>query len=344
MVVSPAHRPRHDAAGSLLELDPELGCLLGPERRQIAQRELQVRLSAIDTGAWDASRLEEADPAHFGLLVIDGVLAREVVLHSMVSTELLGAGDIVRPWRIEGAPHLLPVSVRWNALAPVRVALLERRLAAQLGGYPEIGAVIVDRLSERAQRLAVTQAISQLNKVEDRLVALFWHLAERWGRVATDGVALPLALSHRLIGELVGARRPTVSTALGELARQGTIVRRDDGTWLLAGEAPAPLPSDPAEVIRQRRRLMPPEPAPERAAAAAPMSQERPAAAGPMSQEHRDELRASLAAAKETTLQRGREFEALQQEATALRTRTLELRRERAARMERLRNAALSRR
>jgi hypothetical protein len=142
----------------------------------------------------------------------------------------------------------------------VRVALLDRRVAAQLGGFPEIGAVIVDRLSERAQRLTVTQAISQLNRVDDRLLALFWHLAERWGHVATDGMTLPLVLSHRLIGELVGARRPTVSTALAELARRDVIVRREDGTWLLRGEPPGRAEGKTAGMIRQRRRLMP-EPA-----------------------------------------------------------------------------------
>ena len=117
--------------------------------------------------------------------------------------------------------------------------------------------MIVDRLSERAQRLAVTQAISQLNRVDRRLLALFWHLAERWGRVARDGIAVPLVLSHRLIGELVGARRPTVSTALGELARDGQLVRREDGTWLLTGEPIALAGGTVAEVMRQRRRLMP---------------------------------------------------------------------------------------
>ena len=117
--------------------------------------------------------------------------------------------------------------------------------------------MIVDRLSERAQRLAVTQAISQLNRVDRRLLALFWHLAERWGRVARDGIVVPLVLSHRLIGELVGARRPTVSTALAELARDGQLSRRDDGTWLLTGEPVSVPPDGAAEVIRQRRRLMP---------------------------------------------------------------------------------------
>src|SRR5215213_3662532 len=242
---------------ALLELDPELGQLLSAERREQAERELRVRVSTFGVGEWDGGRLANADPTHLGLLIAEGVLAREVLLGDTVSTELLGPGDIVRPWHIEGPPQLLAVTIRWNALAPIRLGLIDRRAAAALGRYPEIGAVIVDRMSERAQRLTITQAISQLNRVDRRLLALFWHLAERWGRVARDGIAVPLVLSHRLIGELVGARRPTVSTALAELARAGQLVRRDDGTWLLTGEPPSVPADSAAEVIRQRRRLMP---------------------------------------------------------------------------------------
>lgn len=257
-------RPHPDTAGagrSLLALDPELGQLLTADRRAAAERDLRVRVITFPVGEWDGARLADADPAHLGLLLVEGVLAREIVLADTVSTELLGPGDVVRPWHIAGPPELLPVSVRWNALATVRLGLIDRRAAAQLSRYPEISAVIVDRLSERAQRLAITQAISQLNRVDRRLLALFWHLAERWGRVCREGIAVPLALSHRLIGELVGARRPTVSTALAELARDGQLVRRDDGTWLLTGE-PVATGATAAEVIRQRRRLMP-APAPE---------------------------------------------------------------------------------
>jgi hypothetical protein len=74
--------------------------------------------------------------------------------------------------------------------------------------------------------------------VDRRLKALFWHLAERWGRVSGDGVIVPLALTHRILGQLVGARRPTVSTALSELAERGELVRRPDGSWLLRGDPP----------------------------------------------------------------------------------------------------------
>jgi hypothetical protein len=72
-------------------------------------------------------------------------------------------------------------------------------------------------------------------------------------------VALPMTLSHRMLGQLIGARRPTVSTALGELAKEGEILRREDGTWLLTG-TPVGVPVPELErVIPMRRRLLPPD-------------------------------------------------------------------------------------
>jgi len=203
---------------ALLDIDPELGALLTEERRASALRDLRVTVTSLATGEWDAKAVAENDPIHVGLLVAEGVLARELVLEDTVSTELLGPGDLIRPWSAEAQPELLEIDVRWNVLAPVRLALLDRRLGERLGLYPEIGAMVLDRMAARAHRLSTAQAISKLTKVEDRLVALLWHLAERWGRVGVDGVVIPLALPHRVLGELVGARRPTVSTALAEAA------------------------------------------------------------------------------------------------------------------------------
>jgi hypothetical protein len=96
---------------------------------------------------------------------------------------------------------------------------------------------LIDRLSQRSARLATTQAISQMTKVDRRLVALFWHLAERWGRMTAAGVHVPLRISHRLLGQLVGARRPTISAAVSQLAISGELVRRPDSTWLLTGDS-----------------------------------------------------------------------------------------------------------
>jgi hypothetical protein len=241
---------------SLLDLDPDLGQLLDGDRLAAARHELRVAVHALDAGPWEVDKLAGTSPDHIGLLILDGVLAREVLVSDTVSTELLGPGDVVRPWRMQGDSTLLRLGVRWNVLTRSRVALLDRRFAAQLVGFAEVNAALIDRVNERALRLAVTQAISQLNRVDRRLLALFWHLAERWGKMTSDGVALPMTLSHRMLGQLIGARRPTVSTALSELAREGEVRRRDDGTWLLTG-APVGMPEPEIErVIPMRRRLL----------------------------------------------------------------------------------------
>ncbi len=326
--------PRVGGQGrGLLELDPDLGQLLGDERRAAAERELRVRITTFPIGEWDGGRLADADPSHLGLLIADGVLAREVVLGDTVSTELLGPGDIVRPWHLEGPPQLLAVTIRWNALSAIRVGLIDRRAAAALARYPEITAVIVDRLSERAQRLTITQAISQLNRVDRRLLALFWHLAERWGRVAREGIAVPLVLSHRLIGELVGARRPTVSTALAELGRDGQLVRREDGTWLLTGE-PVDVPAEAVEVVRQRRRLMPSS----EQLAHGDLAETAERVTG--ASERLTQLQASMHAAREASAEHRRNFDIVRAETASLRERRDALRAQRAEHVRQLREAA----
>lgn len=246
---------------SLLELDPDLGLLLSEDRLEAARHTLRVAIHSLETGPWDVERMSSTTTDHLGLLVLDGVLAREVLVSDTISTELLGPGDVLRPWHLHESASLLRYSVRWNVLSRSRIALLDRRFAGQLASFPEVNAALIDRVNERAFRLAVTQAISQLNRVDRRLLALFWHLAERWGRITADGVALPMTLSHRMLGQLVGARRPTVSTALSELGKANEVRRRDDGTWLLTGE-PVGMPAPEVErVVPMRRRLLPAEPA-----------------------------------------------------------------------------------
>jgi hypothetical protein len=258
----------HEPLAALLDLDPDLGRLLSDERAREAHAELGVRVSLVPRGLWQADKLASAHPEHVGLLMIDGVLAREVLIADTVSTELLGVGDLVRPWRNGDDASLLAMEVRWTALADVRMAILDRRFASRLVRFPEVNAMLLDRLTDRTQRIAVSQAISQLNGVDRRLLALFWHLAERWGRMTSLGIVVPMTLSHRVLAQLVGARRPTVSTALGELADRGEVIRRDDGTWLLAGEPVSGPSAEVERIVEHRRRLLPtdrpdePEPAP----------------------------------------------------------------------------------
>ena len=51
---------------------------------------------------------------------------------------------------------------------------------------------------------------------------------------------LPLSLSHADLAELIGAARPSVSTALKDLAGRGLVQRNSgDRSWLLAREPPS---------------------------------------------------------------------------------------------------------
>jgi CRP/FNR family cyclic AMP-dependent transcriptional regulator len=248
--------PEPQRVAPLLDVDPDLGQFLEGSRAEDARRQLLVRVRRLAVGPWNTARLTVADPGHLGLLVLDGVLAREVLAADVISTELIGGGELLRPWQLSPDPALLRVSVRWSVLSEARVAVLDRRLAGYLAAYPEILSLLVERMTARTQRLAVAQAISQLNRVDQRLLTLFWHLAERWGRMTSDGVAIPLTLSHRMLSQLVGARRPTVSTALGELARDQRVVRQDDGSWLLRGEPVGEPAAKNARLIPPRRRLI----------------------------------------------------------------------------------------
>jgi CRP/FNR family cyclic AMP-dependent transcriptional regulator len=253
----------HRRTALLLDVDPDLGALLAPDRRTAAREALQVELMRVGAGPWDAERLAATSPDHMGLLLITGVVTREVIVADTVSTELLGPGDLLRPWALDTSEPMLQTAVRWSALAESRMALLDRRFASSLGQFPEVGAVLLDRVNARAHRLATTQAISQVNRVDRRLLALFWHLAERWGRMTGDGVVIGLTLSHRMLGQLVGARRPTVSVALGDLARRDELVRRPDGTWLLKGEPVDGPDADAERVIPIRRAILGREGAPQ---------------------------------------------------------------------------------
>jgi CRP-like cAMP-binding protein len=69
--------------------------------------------------------------------------------------------------------------------------------------------------------------------VDGRLLVLFWHLADRFGRVDGDAVVVPLALSHGTLAELVAARRPSVSKALQDLAARDLLTREPGDRWVL---------------------------------------------------------------------------------------------------------------
>jgi CRP/FNR family cyclic AMP-dependent transcriptional regulator len=224
----------------LLEADPELARGLDPRRIREASSRLPVRAVEIQRGPWSPGRMVLGRSQPIGLLVLEGLLVREATVGDHPSAELLGPGDLLRAWEDRDAEVLLPRSVRWSALTGARVAVIDHALAVRAAQWPEIFASLVERAARRAERLVIMQAIGHLTRVDDRLLALMWCLAERWGRVVPGGVLVNLRLPHRTLAGMVGARRPSVTTALGQLIARDAIERRVDGGWILHGRPPEP--------------------------------------------------------------------------------------------------------
>jgi CRP/FNR family transcriptional regulator, cyclic AMP receptor protein len=152
---------------------------------------------------------------------------------------------VMRPWDDDVTFEALPFSATWHVHTPARVAVLDTRVAIASGRWPSIATALHARHVRRVRSLAFQRAIAQLPRVDDRMIVLLWALAERWGRVGPDGVRVPVGLPHRTLATLVGARRPSVTTALTGLARGG-LVERIEGGWLLHG--------DPDDVLARRLR------------------------------------------------------------------------------------------
>jgi CRP/FNR family cyclic AMP-dependent transcriptional regulator len=227
----------------LLEADAELAEGLADEELEAATRAVAVHAVSLEPGPWEPLDEEWPVPPTLGLLLLEGVITRDIVFAGRTTTELLGAGDVLRPWEDDIQFDPLPFAVGWHVHEPTRVALLDGRVALATARWPVLAGALSRRHVRRARSLAFQLAIAQLPRVDDRLLVLLWALAERCGRVSPQGVRLPLALPHRTLATLVGARRPSVTTALSGLARDGLVERTEEG-WLLHG--------DPAEVFPTR--------------------------------------------------------------------------------------------
>ncbi len=223
----------------LLREDPELLSAIDPARRPRAVQECIVGVARAARGRWsplEAPALQRG----VGLLVLEGLLIRRVGIDGRSGSELLGEGDLLRPWQGEDAFPTLTMTTGWRVLEPARLALLDEGAARRLAAYPELTGRLVARALERARNLAINMTIVHQARVNVRLRMLLWHLADRWGRVRSDGVILPLRLTHTVLADLVAARRPTVTSALTELARQELVTPVKEG-WLLTGEPPGEL-------------------------------------------------------------------------------------------------------
>lgn len=224
----------------LLDVDPNLADGLD-EAAFAAARELAVAPALrLERGEWVPSLPDDARAdGLIGLFVVSGLQIRSERLGVHPSAELIGEGDFLRPRETaHDETSSVPSHASWTVLEPTVLARLDRGFALRLARWPEIMSALFERTVERTRLLAFQMALTQVRRIDDRLLLLLWRLADRWGRVGPAGVVVPLRLTHESLSRMVGAQRPSVSTALGTLARDGRLLRQPTGAWLLRGSPP----------------------------------------------------------------------------------------------------------
>lgn len=231
-----------DTVIGLVEVEPELARMLTVAEREEA-RGFALRVGIVEKDDDPRALLERSGA--FGGLVLDGLLLEGVKIDESVSLRLLGPGAPI-------SPRSVPIPLPWmtsRVFAPVRtrVVLLDERYLFAARRWPSLARALHGRMSEDAKRHGAQLAISHLPRVEDRLMALMWLLADTWGRVTPAGIRLELSLSHEALGGLIGARRSTVTLALGKLAERNVLIRQDR-YWLILEQ---PTPADTAVDVPQ---------------------------------------------------------------------------------------------
>lgn len=218
---------------SLLNEEPALVDGLDARRRKAAERRLHVPAVTLNRGPWRPPSGPTSNG--IGFYIVEGLILRRVLVRNGRSVELLAKGDCLLPWREE--PSSFSKS-EWSVAERSVLALLDLRHGSPLASWPTLAAQIAAKAIDRSRRLAVQSAIMSIVGVEDRLHALLWALAERWGEVGGEGIEVEVNVPQNVLAEMVGARRPTVSQALGTLAERGLLVARGHGRWLLKGAPP----------------------------------------------------------------------------------------------------------
>ncbi|MGO9885883.1 MAG: helix-turn-helix domain-containing protein [Solirubrobacteraceae bacterium] len=220
----------------LLEVEPDLAAALPHDEREVVQR-LTAPVITLDLGALSLEDLADETEA-FAAIILDGIILNHLGAASKSALRLLGPGDLLT---LPGSDQISWLEISWEVPTPARLVLLDDHFLAAVRQFPRLVSGLQARVAEQLERLSAQMVICQLPRVGDRVLALLWLLAESWGRVTASGTAVPIELTHDTIGELIGARRSTVTLAVSELSERGALIRGSAG-WLLL-ERPPNMPT-----------------------------------------------------------------------------------------------------
>jgi CRP-like cAMP-binding protein len=244
----------------LLAHDVDLGAgITDPDRLRSAMDTVVVDELTLGTGdELDVRAFSQR--AGLGALLLSGYLVREIKVADRVSADLAGPGDLLYPSHWEPSDGLFSYTVSWAALGRTRLALLDESVCQRIAPWPEIGCALLERARRPGDRAALGRAIARSSTVEVRLLMSLWHWASSWSSVTAEGVRLDVPLSHERLARLIGASRPTITTAIGRLRKAGYLGQRRNGQWLLVNPVNGPPSSaDVGPELETGRLHVPPD-------------------------------------------------------------------------------------
>lgn len=214
----------------LLDVDNTIADAVAGTALASEPHRLNVPALELPAGPWvPPPELRKA----IAMLVVDGILTRDGDSGGRPHLQLVGPGDLLDPRAVT------PKGATWQVLERATIAVLDARIVLAARSCPQLMVGLTRRLFDcQAEHLSLL-AMMALPRVEDRVLALLGHFADRWGTATPEGRVLHLPVTHALLGRFIGAQRPTVSLALTKLADERRLVREHGGRWTLPPQ-PAP--------------------------------------------------------------------------------------------------------
>lgn len=145
---------------------------------------------------------------------------------------------IVGPWEMTGEEGLLPGTARRTGaragedslVIPLEGSAVNRALRTASKTY---GAFIASKEEELTLARALTGP-RRAGGAEKQVGALLLHLSSRLGRAKENkGVRIPIRLPHRVLADLAGCHRSTVTTILNDWIYDGVLTQEDGRIWIL---------------------------------------------------------------------------------------------------------------
>jgi hypothetical protein len=208
-----------NAAATLFDADPALARSLGPEMAAEVAHDPILPVLTVFPGTWIPPERAALGPGTLALAVLDGLLT------SHAGGPVIGPEDVIEPW---GGGD-------WRVCAPARLAVIGVRFMEAVRPWPGAAA----RLLARAHARRVSDH-PPAGDVNERVLALLWAIAARWGTLDGAAIALPRALDTAALAALLDLAEPVATAAVGALKAAGAVTTRAGAAWRVVADPGEP--------------------------------------------------------------------------------------------------------